>query len=190
MSQKLEKWFFTKREKNKKMNQHPLLDLLGWQIVKWNLHRWAHAISLSETTNLNCSFKNCELSTAQLLFPSVSSLNRNTFFTFLFLNSFTGVKLNCFNLQTYYIVKPFVYPMVDKIGVLGCGFIMLILDIFARLYSYHLPISISALRYIFIVKNQVFSYRLKNNLLPWSSGYGRRLMFQRSQVQIPAPYTG
>ena len=25
---------------------------------------------------------------------------------------------------------------------------------------------------------------------PWSSGYGRRLMFQRSWVQIPAPYTG
>ena len=24
----------------------------------------------------------------------------------------------------------------------------------------------------------------------WSSGYGRRLMFQRSWVQIPAPYTG
>ena len=25
---------------------------------------------------------------------------------------------------------------------------------------------------------------------PWSSGYGRRLMFQRLWVQIPAPYTG
>ena len=25
---------------------------------------------------------------------------------------------------------------------------------------------------------------------PWSSGYGRRLMFQRSWVWIPAPYTG
>ena len=25
---------------------------------------------------------------------------------------------------------------------------------------------------------------------PWSSGYGRRLMFQRSWVRIPAPYTG
>ena len=25
---------------------------------------------------------------------------------------------------------------------------------------------------------------------PWSSGYGRWLMFQRSWVQIPAPYTG
>ena len=25
---------------------------------------------------------------------------------------------------------------------------------------------------------------------PWSSGYGRRLMFQWSSVQIPAPYTG
>ena len=25
---------------------------------------------------------------------------------------------------------------------------------------------------------------------PWSSGYGRRLMFRRSGVQIPAPYTG
>ena len=27
-------------------------------------------------------------------------------------------------------------------------------------------------------------------MLPWSSGYGRRLMFQRSWVQIPVPYTG
>ena len=25
---------------------------------------------------------------------------------------------------------------------------------------------------------------------PWSSGYGRRLMFQMSWVRIPAPYTG
>ena len=25
---------------------------------------------------------------------------------------------------------------------------------------------------------------------PWSSGYGRRLMFPRSWVQFPAPYTG
>ena len=25
---------------------------------------------------------------------------------------------------------------------------------------------------------------------PWSSGYGRRLMFKRSWVQIPAQYTG
>ena len=25
---------------------------------------------------------------------------------------------------------------------------------------------------------------------PWSSGYGKRLMFRRSWVQIPAPYTG
>ena len=35
---------------------------------------------------------------------------------------------------------------------------------------------------------------LKTNLdigrEPWSSGYGRRLMFQRLGVQIPAPYTG
>ena len=27
-------------------------------------------------------------------------------------------------------------------------------------------------------------------LEPWSSGYGRRLMFWRSWVRIPAPYTG
>ena len=25
---------------------------------------------------------------------------------------------------------------------------------------------------------------------PWSSGYGKRLTFQRSWVRIPAPYTG
>ena len=32
---------------------------------------------------------------------------------------------------------------------------------------------------------------LKRNLqAPWSSGYGRRLMFQRSWVRIPLPYTG
>jgi hypothetical protein len=57
--------------------------------------------------------------------------------------------------QMYYVAKPFVYPMVEKIGFYGCGFVMLILDIFNRFYSYHLPISISALRYIFIVQNQV-----------------------------------
>ena len=28
------------------------------------------------------------------------------------------------------------------------------------------------------------------NLEPWSSGYGWRLMFQRSWVRMPAPYTG
>ena len=55
----------------------------------------------------------------------------------------------------YYVVKPFVYPMVDLIGFFGCGFVTLILDIFVRFYSYHLPISISALRYTFIVQNQV-----------------------------------
>ena len=38
------------------------------------------------------------------------------------------------------------------------------------------------------------TYKLPNSSRcrrePWSSGYGRRLMFWRSWVRIPAPYTG
>ena len=37
--------------------------------------------------------------------------------------------------------------------------------------------------------SKIFNRRLKS-LFPWSSGYGRRLMFRRSWVRIPALYTG
>jgi hypothetical protein len=43
--------------------------------------------------------------------------------------------------------------MVDYIGPVGCGFFMLILDVFSRFFHLFQPIAIASLRYIFVVKN-------------------------------------
>ena len=41
-----------------------------------------------------------------------------------------------------------------------------------------------------IVVHHLLSKNIFYRRVPWSSGYGRRLMFHRSWVRIPAPYTG
>ena len=42
-----------------------------------------------------------------------------------------------------------------------------------------------------LTRNKNVSLKLKTKEWePWSSGYGRRLMFPSLWVQIPAPYTG
>ena len=41
-----------------------------------------------------------------------------------------------------------------------------------------------------IMRHGESSIFLKTGLELWSSGYGRRLMFEMLYVQIPAPYTG
>jgi hypothetical protein len=51
--------------------------------------------------------------------------------------------------------KVFLFPMVEYIGVFGCGFIMIFLDYFIRLHSLFLPLAIAVMRYIFVVRNQL-----------------------------------
>ena len=51
------------------------------------------------------------------------------------------------------MVKHFLFPMKDYIGVVGCGVFLLFLDIFIRFHSLFLPLFIATLRYLFIVQN-------------------------------------
>ena len=41
-----------------------------------------------------------------------------------------------------------------------------------------------------LIENKLASNNWLDGREPWSSGYGRLLVFKRSWVQIPAPYTG
>ena len=59
-----------------------------------------------------------------------------------------------FPLQAYVIARAFFFPMVNYIGIFGCGVFMLFLDYFIRLHSLFLPLAIAIMRYIFVVQSQ------------------------------------
>ena len=55
---------------------------------------------------------------------------------------------------------------------------------FGKMHNKHLP------KGLFKVADRMQNAQSKNTYYePWSSGYGKRLMFQRSWVRFPAPYT-
>ena len=51
-------------------------------------------------------------------------------------------------------MKVFYFPMVDIVGVTGCGVIMLFLDYFVRLHSLFQPFAIAVLRFIFVARTK------------------------------------
>jgi hypothetical protein len=54
-------------------------------------------------------------------------------------------------LLVYFIANYHLFPMSDYVGKIGCGYFVLFLDQFIRVYSHILPVTIVVVRYLFVL---------------------------------------